>query len=182
MSANGIVLTVRSEDPSDLHLREISLGPSLEHAVRAHGGKCLAKWTEGVLTVVVQGVSKEFLAQYADAYAEDAARHGRHISIKQVEMDSVEDCEWPECSTVPGAIRREKRTRKLLLSLPAGVFVVSNIYPNGRGAFAEKIGSPETRPAAWERAVAAGASQRLCQILSSEDEFIKAKSAAPGLG
>ncbi|MGD0905833.1 MAG: hypothetical protein ABR924_23315 [Terracidiphilus sp.] len=59
----------------------------------------------------------------------------------------------------PGAIIRDRLTRKFLFSLPEGAFVVSDLYPDGRSAFAEKMGDFRTRGHSWKRAVATGASQ-----------------------
>ncbi len=72
------------------------------------------------------------------------------------------------------AVCRKKLTWKLILELPTGVFVVSNLYPHGRSVFAEKMQAPEMRLSAWKRAVAAGAAHRLCQVLRTDEEFVKA--------
>lgn len=74
----------------------------------------------------------------------------------------------------PGAIVRQRLTRKFLLSLPTGAYVVSNLYPNGRSAFAEQLGDGRNRMNSWNRAVAADAAQRLCQVVWTEEEFNKA--------
>ena len=72
-------------------------------------------------------------------------------------------------------------TKKLLLSLSEGSFVVSEWFSNIRSIFAEKLGPSETREDAWRRAVRAKAAGRQCQILSAESEFSRAKYHGPTL-
>ncbi len=76
-------------------------------------------------------------------------------------------------------IDRHKLTRKYLLGLPTGVYLVSNCYrrvgPNkSTPIFYEYVEQPEKRRFQWERIKAAGADQRLCDVYKSSEEFKKA--------
>lgn len=71
-----------------------------------------------------------------------------------------------------GSVLRERLSRKLLMKLPAGAFVVSNGYrPFGGRLFAEPVGTPESRDAQWARIRTAGAAGRLCYVIWSAAHF-----------
>jgi hypothetical protein len=72
------------------------------------------------------------------------------------------------------ALIREKLTKSLLLSLPSGAFIVSNCFRPPQSVFSEQLGRPETRIGAWQRAVEARADGRLCQVVWTQSDFIKA--------
>lgn len=181
MSDKVIILKLKVHDPSDLLMNETSLGLSLEQAMRKLGGKCVARWADGELTVWTQGIDSQVINQYADAYFDCMRRHGRTVTVTQVEQEAPPNFELPERYLGPGAIQRERLTRTLILTLPIGKLVVSNEYIDGRSAFAEKMEAFETRLSAWKRVKAACADQRLCQVWETEDDFIKAKSPSHGL-
>ena len=74
-------------------------------------------------------------------------------------------------------VRRERLTKRLFLSLPSGVYVVSNLYPDGReSAFAEKVGSDLERVFAWKRVKIVRANGKLCCIVCREDQFSQLRS------
>ncbi len=65
-----------------------------------------------------------------------------------------------------------KLTRKYFMSLSSGSFVASNVWRDGREAFAEHVtNTTEEREAQWKRIVAAGAAQRICYVFASESHF-----------
>jgi hypothetical protein len=70
---------------------------------------------------------------------------------------------------------RNKLTKKYLMSLPEGVYLVSNIYPNNpmQSRFAEKVTPPNLRKDQWDRIIKADVHQRLCDIFETEDEYKK---------
>jgi hypothetical protein len=179
MAAKAIILKIRSHDRSDLHMHEKSIGMALEKQITARGGKCIATWADGTLTVFITGVEKSVLQELLNPFIETSRKHHRQLDIVESEQDLPLRYDLPESYSGPGSLRREKLTRKLILELPSGAFVVSNCYSNLRSVFAEKMGPPATRLAAWNRAVAAGAAQRLCQVLWNEEEFITASSPNP---
>ena len=59
---------------------------------------------------------------------------------------------------------RHKLTRKYLMSLPEGVYLVSNIFPTNpmQSRFAEKVAPPNLRKDQWNRIIKADVHQRLC--------------------
>ena len=60
-------------------------------------------------------------------------------------------------------------TKRLILSLPRGTYVVSRRAFEGRAAFAEKLG--KTREGAWRRAVDVRAAGRVCFLAWSAPQF-----------
>ncbi|HZR17839.1 MAG TPA: hypothetical protein VFE51_10975 [Verrucomicrobiae bacterium] len=181
MNSKLIVITIRFQNPSDMHLDEKSFGSDLQKSVAELGGRCVAKFSKETLTVFIQGLDVTAIRPLLQAYEECAMKHNRRLTVLLSEQEAPQGFALPDEYSGPGAIRREKLTKKLLFGLPAGVFVVSNLYPKGRSAFAEKMGAPDSRLDAWKRAVASGAAQCLCQVMEDPDDFIKAAFPRPGL-
>jgi hypothetical protein len=181
MNTKMIMVKLKSGDPSDLHLNEKSFGVDLQHRIAALGGKCIATWADETLTLFIQGIENSALDQLLGLFIEAARRHQRRLEVVQVEQELPAGRELPYAYSGPASIRREKLTKKLIFQLPPGVFIASNTYPNGRSAFAEKLEASDTRPAAWKRAVSAGAAHRLCQVLWTQEEFSKSAFPSPGL-
>ena len=181
MTSKVIILTIKSQDPSDMHLNEKGFGTALQDAIQAQGGKCVAKWANETLTVYIENVDISTVRPLVKTYEDSAIKHRRRLNIMLVEQEAPSGFTLPLQYCGPGAIRIEKLTKKLFFQLPTGAYVVSSLYPNGRSAFAEQMGAPATRPDAWKRAVAAGAAQRLCQILDKGDDFSKTAFPRPGL-
>ena len=70
-----------------------------------------------------------------------------------------------------GTVLRQKLTKKLLRLLPGGAYITSNLFSGGEEIFSERLGPPETCATAWRRAMLAGANNRLCRLLWTEDDF-----------
>ncbi len=67
-----------------------------------------------------------------------------------------------------------KLTKRYLMSLQEGLFLVSNVFPNSmQSAFAEKVAPLNLRNDQWYRIIAAGVDQRLCYIFNTEKEYTK---------
>jgi hypothetical protein len=71
-----------------------------------------------------------------------------------------------------------KLTKKFFMSLPAGVYVVSNCYDTlGPGhatpVFNEYVAPQEERKSQWDRIKAAYADQRLCDVYCSAEDYKK---------
>jgi len=71
-----------------------------------------------------------------------------------------------------------KLTKKFFMSLPAGVYVVSNCYDTlGLGCatpvFNEYVAQREERKAQWDQIKAVGADQRLCDVYRSAEDYKK---------
>ena|ERR1044071_2367313 len=80
------------------------------------------------------------------------------------------------CTTRPGTL-----TKTFLFALPDGSFVVSEWFHHWRSIFAEELGPGKPREAIWARAKEAGAAGKQCQILSTYEEFNRAKLHLPTL-
>ena len=70
----------------------------------------------------------------------------------------------------------EKLSKKLLMQLPTGVFLVSNCYmPMGHRTvtpvFAERITALDDREAQWERIKDSGANGRNCEIHKNSESY-----------
>ena len=114
-------------------------------------------------------------------------KEGTAIEITQRDAIQVPEGQLPPSNLTPHALIRQKLTKKLLLSLPNGAFVVSNCFAGPQSVFAEQLGPAETRLETWRRAVKARAAGRMCQVVWTESEFIKAsfvpsQQSSPGDG
>jgi len=69
---------------------------------------------------------------------------------------------------------RNKLTKKYLMSLPEGVYLVSNILKNPmQSCFAEKVAPLNLRKDQWNRIIKADVQQNLCHVFKTEDEYKK---------
>lgn len=69
---------------------------------------------------------------------------------------------------------RHKLTRKYLMSLSEGLYLVSNLYLNPmQSYFAEEVAPLNLRKDQWKRIIEANAHQRLCYVFESEKEYKK---------
>jgi hypothetical protein len=100
----------------------------------------------------------------------------RHAALSMVLADGVQmpTGDFPLGSCQAGTIIRERMTKTRFFTLPAGAYVVSNLYLNDKSVFAEQLGHDISREAAWNRAVAAGADRRLCEVLWTKRDFCEA--------
>jgi hypothetical protein len=65
-----------------------------------------------------------------------------------------------------------KLTKKYLMSLPEGFYLVSNIFKNSmQSSFAEKVAPINLRKDQWNRIIEANVHQRLCHIFETEKEY-----------
>jgi len=70
--------------------------------------------------------------------------------------------------------KRHKLTKKYLMSLPEGVYLVSNIFRDPvQSSFAEKVDPLNLRKDQWNRIVEADVQQNLCHVFKTEDEYKK---------
>ena len=70
---------------------------------------------------------------------------------------------------------REKLTKKLLMQLPEGVYLVSNCYRSSnqklKPAFEEKVSPLSERNEQWKRIVEASSNHRLCSVYDTKKDF-----------
>jgi hypothetical protein len=71
--------------------------------------------------------------------------------------------------------QRGTLTKKFLMSLPSGVFIVSNVgHSPVDPVFAEYVLSPAVeRERQWEKIMSRGCNGRLCTVFTSEQEAIE---------
>ena len=72
-------------------------------------------------------------------------------------------------------LRSDKLTKKLLMNLPNGVFLMSNtVVDRYTAVFAEYVVSPlPEREKQWEKIVSLGCNNRLCHIFKNEAQAKK---------
>lgn len=68
-----------------------------------------------------------------------------------------------------------KLTKKYLMSLPEGFYLMSNIFPTNpmQSRFAEKVAPLNLRKDQWNRIVKADVHQRVCHVFETEEEYKK---------
>lgn len=67
----------------------------------------------------------------------------------------------------------EKLTKRFLMELPEGVYLVSNVYEQkGKPAFAENVSPLPERNKQWERIVEAFANHRLCDVFETKKDYV----------
>src|ERR1044071_68070 len=164
-------------DQDPFELRQI--GFAIQGEAKKAGASCVAWWKDQMLMIAMQSMSLSLVTQLVEDFTKLLAKEGKAIEITQRDNVAVPEGHLPSSNLERHALVREKLTKRLLLSLPSGAFVVSNCFQSPRSIFAEQLGSDETRLEAWRRGVEGGAAGRLCQVVWTESDFIKA-SFAPG--
>ena len=75
-------------------------------------------------------------------------------------------------STNVTPIKTEKLTKRFLMELPEGVYLVSNVYEQkGKPAFAEKVTPLSERNKQWQKIVNARANHRLCDVYKTKKDY-----------
>lgn len=149
-----------------------SLGLTLCNQSDRHGGAGWAGWLEsGVMKVRIHRVPLDEIRRWTNAYFASAEKRAKSVSIVERQ---AEETPLPNVSAgeIPwGTVLRQKLTKKLLRLLPEGVYVTSNLYSGGEEILSERLGPPETRETTWCRARLASATNWLCLLLWTEDDF-----------
>lgn len=171
-----VLVRIQFHRPFRCAMEMRSIGLTLQQEIESKGGKCIVTFENLVLEFAVTGLRPELVERTLQPYTRLLADNGGNAAIHQKDDAPSPSNGLPSPLRVPGALLREKLTRKLIVSLPSGAYVVSNIYPGGQSAFAEQLGPPRTREGSWKRAVAAGAAQRLCLVVWNADDFNAAAS------
>ena len=150
------------------------LGSAFKDHLKKSGAKCVPVWVDSTLTITVEGTALPMVETMLNAFTESVRKMGGKLSITQWDAGEMPDGTLPDEFCGPGAIIRERLTRKFLMSLPSGAYLASNLYLDGKCAFAEQLGDIRTRTHSWKRAVAAGVTQKLCEVLWTEVDFREA--------
>ena len=75
-------------------------------------------------------------------------------------------------STNVTPIKTKKLTKRFLMELPEGVYLVSNVYEQkGKPAFAEKVTPLSERNKQWQKIVNARANHRLCDVFKTNKDY-----------
>lgn len=128
--------------------------------------------TESTIAAEIQAVDRDQVTALVDAFVQSITRDGSNVSV--VINDHVERPLTTEEKALAASFNSAPRklTQKYLLSLPEGLWVVSNLMSRDGGSiFAEPTAPDDMRRAQWERARAAGAAQRACYTFPNESEY-----------
>jgi hypothetical protein len=76
-------------------------------------------------------------------------------------------------------ITMARLTKSFYLSLPTGVYLVSNLgWAPDKPLFADRVVQDSERINQWRRIVGSGAAQRLCNVFSDEGQYAKWRDAS----
>lgn len=67
-----------------------------------------------------------------------------------------------------------KLTKKFLMKIPDGLYLVSNLVDNkAKSIFIEKVSPLSEREAQWKRILSASVNQRKCHVFKTEEDYEK---------
>ena len=149
-----------------------SLGLTLCNQADRQGGVGWAGWLEsGVMKVRIHGAPPDEIRRWTTAYFAAVEKRAKSVSVIE---QQAEETPLPNIAAgeIPwGTVLRQKLTKKILRLLPEGVYVTSNLFSGGEEVYSERVGPLETSENTWRRATVAGANNRLCRLLWTEDDF-----------
>lgn len=140
------------------------MGFSLAEQVRKSGGRARCLRQSSAVTVELSGMRREDLQTLIDAFTDSMSQRKETLRLSFEQRDGLPETHGDD-SVLPGEYFRGKLTKRLLMSLPVGAFVVSNFMHSGQPVFAAKLGDQEEREQQWVLAVKADAAQRTCDVL-----------------
>lgn len=77
-------------------------------------------------------------------------------------------------------VASQKLTRNFLMSLSAGIYLVSNVMQApGQPMFAKTVRPHPDRDAEWQAIVAAGANNRLCHVFKHPADYLALSLGIP---
>jgi hypothetical protein len=139
-----------------------------------HSGACHGETTDALAVAQVRAPTLESFLSLVESYAEKIRRE--IPELKLLVNEAPQFVLTPEQERIAESLNTEptKLTRKYFMGVPSGTFVASNVWREGREAFAECVGTtPEERGAQWQRIVGSGSAQRLCRVFPTESHFLK---------
>lgn len=150
----------------------LETGFALAEQVKKSGGqaRCLRK-SEAV-TVELTGMGRMDLNALIDAFTDSMSRRNESVALCLEQVDDLSSIPGGN-SLAHGEYFRGKLTKRLLISLPEGVFVVSNIFGFGQPVFAIRLTAQNDRNEQWIAAVNAGAAQRTCNVLWHAEDVLE---------
>ena len=67
---------------------------------------------------------------------------------------------------------RKKLTKKFFMILPEGLYLASNVHDDlFKSIFEEEIAASDQRKEQWQRIVSVGASQKLCYVFKTKEDY-----------
>jgi len=95
-----------------------------------------------------------------------------YIQVYVIEKDEEDqDIKGKDSKTTGKPIMDGKLTKKFLMGLPEGVWLISNVGDSPyEPVFAETVLPLEEREGQWKRIVAASVSQQMCYVFPSKDD------------
>lgn len=113
----------------------------------------------------IQGISPAAVYGATETAMKGLNVHGP-VRVIQVQRLAANSLAPGAVELPPGTTLRMHLTKRLLMILPTGGYIVSNCF-NG---FAEVLGPRDTREATWRRILEHRANGRLCMLLASPEE------------
>jgi hypothetical protein len=150
-------------------------------------GFLMAQRTGSYLVSTCGRTPGEHLPRFDESVGRVDAREAQWERIKAAQADGTL-CNVREAEErASRVIARAKLTKRLLMSLPEGVYIASNQWvPATPGPsvprFAEHVAEPEAREAQWERIKTAGADGRHCNVYETPEDHAKWLAGQPIVG
>lgn len=170
--ANSWRLTIPLTNVSVALIDVLHMGFSLADQVKKSGGKARCLKIRDTITVELTGMGEANLHPLIDAFTASMSRRNESIGLCLERADDI-DLNPDENSLAHGEFFRGKLTKRLLMSLPEGVFVVSNRIHSGQPVFAERLKPQNGREQQWATAVKAGAAQTTADVLWHEEDVLE---------
>ena len=148
-----------------------SIGTGLCDQVERQGGKGWAGWTDAGLKIRLHGMPAGLLNELMTTYFDAAKKLGEAVSVAEQEVNATPLPDLDAGEIPWGTVIRRKLTKKLLKSLPDGVWLASNLIHGSEEVLLDRIGPTATREVVWKRAVLVGANNRLCRVVWYEVDF-----------
>ena len=146
-----------------------SLAGDLCRIAEREGGLAWAGWEYPTLKVRIQGMSRARVRAAKKAVTDFAQFARMTVLLTDTEelAGPLPDGSW----SIPwGSVTRTKLTKRLLLTLPSGVYIIG-ISVRNETTFWARLDWGEDRATAWQRAVVAKAAYRLCRVAWSVEQF-----------
>jgi hypothetical protein len=142
----------------------LMLGSTIQGEARKQGGEARVFRAADAVLFDVDGISQADLDSLVSSLAEETVQDKDDLKI----VRSVRRTDFPP-TVIRGEFLREKLTKKLLLELPHGAWLVSNTFPR-TGPWTAQISEHTDRQRVWEQAANHGAAQRLVAVVWSKED------------
>ena len=154
----------------------IGIALSFRDYARRHDGSAMAWHRRGTAVVAIQGIADVELDQMATACVHRLKADGAELVIQIRGNVPVPEGKKLGTSLAFGSIIHERLTKRLLMMLPEGAYVLSTISKSTNAfesVFTGPVGPRSDREAVWQRAVEVGADSKICHVVWSEAELVE---------